>query len=78
MPRLRKRVGSWVGWSDVACATLRKPDPMTTSRIPETSANGLAADTLSFDGLASLHLHLEQQLDLERVVGIRDLRFSEF
>ena len=41
-------------------------------------ANRAAADVFSSDVLANLHLHLEHKMDLERVVEIRDLRFSEF
>jgi hypothetical protein len=46
---------------------------MSPSRIAETLANGLAADPFFRD----LHSHSEHEVDLERVVEIRDLRFSE-
>jgi hypothetical protein len=44
---------------------------MSPSRVAETLANGLAADPLFCDLLANLHLHLEHEVDLERVVEIR-------
>jgi len=65
-----------VRWSNAVGATLRKPGPMSPSRIAETLANGLAADPLFCDVLANLHLYPEQ--DLERVVEMGDLRFSGF
>jgi hypothetical protein len=71
-------VGGWVRWSNLVCATLRKPGPMAPSRTVETLANGLAADLLFCDLLANLLLHLEHKVDLERVIEIRDLRFSRF
>jgi AcrR family transcriptional regulator len=61
----------WVRWSDAVCAALREPGPMLPSRVAETLANGLAADPLFCDLLASLHLHLEHEANLERVVEIR-------
>jgi hypothetical protein len=51
---------------------------MLTSRVAKTLANGLAADPLFRDLLAALHLHLKRQVDLERVVEIGGLPFSEF
>jgi hypothetical protein len=41
-------------------------------------ANGLAADPFFCDVLASLHLHLKRQMDLQSIVEIRELPFSEF
>ena len=58
--------------------TLSQPGPMSPSRAAKTLANGLAADLFLCDVLAGLHLHLERKVDLERVVEIRDLRFSGF
>jgi hypothetical protein len=51
---------------------------MSPSRVTETLANGLAADPVFGDLLANLHLHLQHEVDLERVVEIIDLRFSVF
>jgi len=50
------------------CAPLRKPGPISLSRVAKTLANGLAADPLFCDLLANLHPHLEHEVDLERVV----------
>ena len=61
----------WVRWSNTVCAALREPDPMSPSRVAETLAIGLAADPLFCDLLANLHLHLEREVDLDRVVEIR-------
>jgi AcrR family transcriptional regulator len=61
----------WVRWSNTVCETLREPGPMSPSRVAEALANGLAADPLFCDLLANLHLHLEHEVDLERVVEIR-------
>jgi hypothetical protein len=58
----------WVRWLKAVCAPLRKPGPMSLSRVPQTLANSLAADPLFCGVLASLHLHLEHKVDRERVV----------
>ena len=57
---------------------MRKPGPISLSRVAKTLANGLAADPLFCDLLANLHPHLEHEVDLETVVEIRDLRLSGF
>jgi hypothetical protein len=51
---------------------------MAPSRTVETLANGVAADPLFCDLLANLLLHLELEVDLERVIEIGGLRFSGF
>ncbi|HKI41208.1 MAG: TetR family transcriptional regulator [Mycobacterium sp.] len=61
----------WVRWSTTVCAELAEPAPMSPARVAETLANGLAADTLFCDLLANLHLHLEHEVAVERVVDIR-------
>lgn len=61
----------WVRWSSTVCERLREPGPMSPARVAETLANGLAADPLFCDLLANLHLHLEHEVDLDRVVEIR-------
>ena len=60
-----------VRWSNSVRAALREPGPMSPSRVAETLAHGLAADPLFCDLLANLHLHLEREVDLDRVVEIR-------
>ena len=61
----------WTRWSNTVCAALREPGPMSPSQVAESLANGLAADPLVCDLLANLHLHLEHEVDLDRVVEIR-------
>ncbi len=61
----------WVRWSDTVRADLAEPGPMSPDRVAETLANGLASDTLFCDLLANLHLHLEHEVDIERVVEVR-------
>src|SRR6201998_2222783 len=61
----------WVRWSNKVCEELGQPGPMSPARAAETLANGLAADPLFCDLLANLHLHLEHEVDIDRVVEIR-------
>jgi AcrR family transcriptional regulator len=68
---LHLAVEGWVRWSNTVCAGLREPGPMSPSRVAETLASGLAADPLFCDLLANLHLHLEHEVHLDRVVEIR-------
>jgi hypothetical protein len=67
-----------VRWPKTMSATSREPGPMPPSRVTVTLANGLAADPLFCDLLPNLPLHLEREVDLERVVEIGGLRFSGF
>lgn len=61
----------WVRWSGTVCENLAQPGAMTPDRVAETLANGLAADPLFCDLLANLHLHLEHEVEIERVIEIR-------
>lgn len=65
----------WVRWSGTVCEKLQEPaapgESMTPERVAETLANGLAADPLFCDLLANLHLHLEHEVEIERVIEIR-------
>src|SRR6185437_14118837 len=61
----------WVRWSGSVCEQLAEPGPMSPVRVAETLANGLGADPLFCDLLANLHLHLEHEVDAERVIEIR-------
>jgi len=61
----------WLRWSNTVCAALREPGPMSPPRVAEALANGLAADPLFCDLIANLHLHLEHEVDLDRVVEVR-------
>lgn len=60
----------WVRWSNSVCEDLSEGE-MSPERVAETLANGLAADPLFCDLLANLHLHLEHEVEIERVVEIR-------
>ena len=61
----------WVRWSNTVCDKLGESAPTSPSRVAETLANGLADDPLFCDLLANLHLHLEHEVDIDRVVEIR-------
>ena len=61
----------WVRWSGTVCEQLAQPGPVSAPRVAETLANGLAEDPLFCDLLANLHLHLEHEVDIDRVVEIR-------
>jgi len=47
-------------------------------RMAKTLADDPAADPLFCDVFANLHLHRKREVDLERALEIRDLRFSGF
>jgi len=51
---------------------------MSPPRAAKTLAHGLAADPFFCDALASLHPQPGHEADLEGIVEIRDLRFSDF
>ena len=61
----------WVRWSGTVCENLAAAGTMTAERVAETLADGLAADPLFCDLLANLHLHLEHEVEIERVIEIR-------
>ncbi|MFV0493815.1 TetR family transcriptional regulator [Mycobacterium sp.] len=61
----------WVRWSDRVCRELREAESTTPERVAATLAAGLAADPLFCDLLANLHLHLEHEVQIERVIEIR-------
>ena len=63
----------WVRWSQTVCQQLREPGPMSPARVAETLAQGLAADPLFCDLLANLHLHLEHEVEVERVIGFKQI-----
>lgn len=68
---LRLAAEGWERWSDTVRKALREPGPMSPARVAETLAGGLAADPLFCDLLANLALHLEHEVDLDRVVEVR-------
>jgi AcrR family transcriptional regulator len=61
----------WVRWSGTVCEELGGLGPLSPPRVAETLANALVADPLFCDLLANLHLHLEHEVDPDRVVEIR-------
>jgi AcrR family transcriptional regulator len=61
----------WVRWSGFVCDELGEPGPASPARVAETLGAGLAADPLFCDLLANLHLHLEHEVDADRVIEIR-------
>ena len=61
----------WVRWSTTVSEKLAEPGVKSPSRIAETLAEALAEDPLFCDLLANLHLHLEHEVDAERVIEVR-------
>ncbi|WP_373142164.1 TetR family transcriptional regulator [Mycobacterium marinum] len=61
----------WQRWSNTVCGELSQPGPMTESRVAAALADGLAADPLFCDLLANLHLHLEHEVEVDRVVQVK-------
>ncbi|HEU4361687.1 MAG TPA: TetR/AcrR family transcriptional regulator [Mycobacterium sp.] len=68
---LRLAAESWQRWAARVCTTLGEPGPKSPSRVAAALADGLAADPLFCDLLANLHLHLEHEVDVERVVEVK-------
>lgn len=68
---LRLAAEGWKRWSDTVCAALSEPGPMSPERVAASLTSGLAADPLFCDMLANLHLHLEHEVDADRVVEVR-------
>ncbi|HEY1842075.1 MAG TPA: TetR family transcriptional regulator [Mycobacterium sp.] len=63
----------WARFSDAVCESLREPGAMSPARVAGALANGLAADPLFCDLLANLHLHLEHEVQLERVLELKQI-----
>ncbi|GAB3031290.1 TetR family transcriptional regulator [Mycobacterium bourgelatii] len=61
----------WVRWSKTVCESLSEPGPMSQRRVAAALADGLAADPLFCDLLANLHLHLEHEVDVDRVLEVK-------
>lgn len=64
-------VEGWERWAKAVCTALDEPGPMSPARVSRTLVEGLAADPLFCDMLANLHLHLEHEVDAERVVEVK-------
>lgn len=63
----------WTRWSDTVCATLAKPGPSSPARVAEALVHGLVDDPLFCDLLANQHLHLEHEVDVERVAEVKQI-----
>jgi AcrR family transcriptional regulator len=63
----------WARFSDTVCESLAEPGPMSPARVADALADGLAADPLFCDLLANLHLHLEHEVELDRVLGFKQI-----
>ncbi|WP_343574388.1 TetR family transcriptional regulator [Mycobacterium sp.] len=63
----------WARFSDTVCERLQEPGPMSPARVAEALACGLAADPLFCDLIANLHVHLEHEVELERVLEFKDV-----
>ncbi|MBV8860913.1 MAG: TetR family transcriptional regulator [Mycobacterium sp.] len=61
----------WVRWSDTVCETLCDGVPKSPTRVATALADGLAADPLFCDLLANLHLHLEHEVEIDRVLEVK-------
>lgn len=61
----------WVRWSTTVSDKLAEPGPKSPSQIAETLASALADDPLFCDLLANLHLHLEHEVAVERVIEVK-------
>jgi AcrR family transcriptional regulator len=63
----------WARFSDTVCEDLGRPGPMSPARVAGALAQGLADDPLFCDLLANLHLHLEHEVELERVLEFKEV-----
>ena len=63
----------WVRWSNTVCERLRDAGPVSPSRLAEELADALAADPLFCDLLANLHLHLEHEVEIDRVLEVKQI-----
>jgi AcrR family transcriptional regulator len=63
----------WARFSDTVCQDLGRPGPMSPARVAGALAQGLADDPLFCDLLANLHLHLEHEVELERVLEFKEV-----
>jgi AcrR family transcriptional regulator len=61
----------WVRWSDKVSEDLGDAGPVSPSRVAKALADGLAADPLFCDLLANLHLHLEHEVEIDRVLEVK-------
>jgi hypothetical protein len=57
----------WTRWSETVRRALQAQGPVTPSALTEILVSGLSADPLFCDLLANVPLHLEHDVDVERV-----------
>lgn len=60
-------------WSATVCAALAEPGPGSPARVAESLVHGLVDDPLFCDLLANQHLHLEHEVDVERVAEVKQI-----
>lgn len=63
----------WTRWSATVCAALAEPGPGSPARVAESLVHGLVGDPLFCDLLANQHLHLEHEVDVERVAEVKQI-----
>ncbi|WIM86484.1 TetR family transcriptional regulator [Candidatus Mycobacterium wuenschmannii] len=64
-------VEGWARFAETVTASLAEPGPMSPARVAEALAGSLAADPLFCDLLANLHLHLEHEVEIHRVLEFK-------
>jgi hypothetical protein len=57
----------WTRWSETVCGAIRGQGETTPAALAEIMVSGLSADPLFCDLLANVLLHLEHDVDVERV-----------
>ncbi|MUM17793.1 TetR/AcrR family transcriptional regulator [Mycobacterium sp. CBMA271] len=63
----------WTRWSDTVCSTLSTPGSGSPASVAEALTHGLVDDPLFCDLLANQHLHLEHEVDVERVAEVKQI-----
>jgi AcrR family transcriptional regulator len=68
---LRLAAEGWTRWADSVGKALRSRTPVTPAVVAEELVRGLEADPLFCDLLANVPLHLEHDVDVERVAEFK-------
>ncbi len=68
---LHLAAAGWTRWSDTVCDALGTQEPAAASTVAAVLATGLDADPLFCDLLANVPLHLEHDVDIERVAEFK-------
>jgi AcrR family transcriptional regulator len=61
----------WTRWSDTVCGAIRGQGETTPAALAEIMVSGLSADPLFCDLLANVPLHLEHDVDVQRVAEFK-------